>query len=260
LGLLYASRLSRVVPTALIARSEARAAELRRGVRVGKELYRPQVFGPAGLPHADLAVILVKAYDTAVAVRLARRMKPKALLSLQNGLVDNLPQGVSTAGAYRDGRNRVVVATTGETLLPPGFDLFASRLRRAGLRAHVTSQIDRARYRKLLANVCINPLTAIFHIRNGEVRNAPYLSLTKALAREAAQVLGLAPRQAIDRVLAVARATAANRSSMLQDLEAGRRTEIGELTGALLRIAQRNRVKAPTHRALLQIVRVMEAG
>ena len=53
----------------------------------------------------------------------------------------------------------------------------------------------------------------------------------------------------------VAAATARNRSSMLQDVLAGRRTEIEHLTGALLRLARRHEVPAPTHRAVYRLVR-----
>jgi 2-dehydropantoate 2-reductase len=230
---------------------------LGKGVSVGGRRYRPEVFPPGALPRAELAVILVKGYDTAAAVKLARRLRPKRILSLQNGLVDEVPQGISTAGAHRRG-GRVVIATTGETLLPRGFEDFAQTLRAAGLAARVSTEIDRARYLKLLANVCINPLTALFRIRNGQVAVAPYLPLTKALAAEAARVLRMKPARALAHVLKVAKATARNRSSMLQDIEAGRPTEIGQLTGALLQIAARRRVEAPTHRALLRIISVIE--
>lgn len=226
---------------------------------MGKQRYRPEVFSPDRLPRAGLAVILVKGYDTPAAVKLARRLRPERILSLQNGLVDEVPQGISTAGAHRRG-GRVVVAATGETLLPRGFDSFAAELRAAGLPARVSAEIDRARYLKLLANVCINPVTALFRIRNGEVARAPYLPLTKALAAEAADVLQMERSRALAHVLKVANATARNRSSMLQDIEAKRRTEIGQLTGALLQIAARKRVDAPTHRAMQRIIAVIEQG
>ena len=215
------------------------------------------MFSPERLPDAELAVILVKGYDTAAATKLARRMRPDRILSLQNGLVDGVPQGVSTAGAHRRGGS-VVVAATGETLLPRGFASFAEKLRAAGLPARVSTEIDRARYLKLLANVCINPVTALFRIRNGEVARPPYLSLTKALADEAAAVLQMQKSRARAHVLKVAKATERNRSSMLQDIEAKRRTEIGQLTGALLHIAARKRVDAPTHRAMQRIISVIE--
>jgi len=257
LGLLYASRLSRVVPTALIARSASRAKSLK-SVTVGGERYRARVYSPENLPLADLAIVLVKGYDTPSALRLARALRAKRTLSLQNGLVEAVPQGISTAGAHRKG-NAVVVAATGETLLPRGFEDLATQLRAAGLSARVSSNIDRARYLKLLANVCINPVTALFRIRNGEIRNAPYAKLAITLAMEAARVLRMNAKSAVQHVMKVAAATRANRSSMLQDLEAGRRTEINQLTGALLHIARRRRVKAPTHEAMLRLISVIEA-
>jgi 2-dehydropantoate 2-reductase len=82
----------------------------------------------------------------------------------------------------------------------------------------------------------------------------------EALAREAAPVVGISPSAAIRRVMDVAKATAGNRSSMLQDILAGRRTEIEDLTGALLRLARRRRVNVPTHAAFYQLIRVIEAG
>lgn len=257
LGLLYASQLSRIVPTAVIARSAARAKQLRAGVKVGAQRYRPEAFGPKNLPLADLAVVLVKGYDTSSALRLARRLRAKRILSLQNGLVDAVPQGISTAGAHRRG-SAIVVATTGETLLPRGFEDFAAQLRRAGLAARVAADIESARRRKLVANVCINPVTALFRIRNGDIRRPPYRPLVAALAREAAQALGISARAALHHVMKVAAATARNRSSMLQDIEAGRRTEIRQLTGALLHIAERRRVETPTHRAMLRLISVIE--
>jgi 2-dehydropantoate 2-reductase len=57
--------------------------------------------------------------------------------------------------------------------------------------------------------------------------------------------------------MAVAAATAANRSSMLQDVLAGRRTEIDQLNGQLLRIARRHGISVPLHEAVCSMIRVM---
>jgi 2-dehydropantoate 2-reductase len=233
LGTFYFSRLSKVIPTALIGRTTKK------------------------IPEADWVIVLVKAYDTEAALKTASRMKAKGIVSLQNGLIEALPQGVTTAAAYRDGK-RVVPVATGKTLLPPGYETLAGYLRKAGFDARVEPDIETARFRKLLANVCLNPVTAVFRVRNAEVLELPYRRFVEALAREAAPVLGIAPREAIRRVVEVAKATAGNRSSMLQDILAGRRTEIEHLTGALLRLARRRRVNVPTHAAFFQLIRVME--
>jgi 2-dehydropantoate 2-reductase len=240
LGTLFAGRLSKRFPVALI----------------GRDVTEP--------PQAEWVIVLVKAHDTAAAVRTARRMKANGVVSLQNGLIETVPQGVTTAAAYREGK-RVVAVTTGTTLLPPGFEILAKHLRRAGFDARVAADIRAARLRKLLANVCLNPVTALFGVLNGELRKPPYAVFASALAREAAPVLAaeglrLTPAEAIARVMAVARATARNRSSMLQDVLAGRRTENEHLTGALLRLARRHRVAVPTHLAFHRLISVMEQG
>jgi 2-dehydropantoate 2-reductase len=238
LGSFFAARLSKVVPTAVIGRDVVE------------------------LPQADWVIILVKAYDTPAALRTARRMKPAGIVSLQNGLIEGVPQGVTTAAAYREGK-RVIPVATGTTLLPAGFEVLAQYLRKAGFEARVVSDIRAARLRKLLANVCLNPVTAVFGVRNGELRRPPCSIFAEALALEAAPVLAaeglaLSPRKAIGRVMEVARTTARNRSSMLQDLLAGRRTEIDQLTGALLGLARRHRLPVPTHAAFYRLIRVME--
>lgn len=240
LGSFFATRLSKVVPTKVIGRHTAE------------------------VPQADWVIVLVKAYDTSAALRTARRMKPRGIVSLQNGLVESVPQGVTTAAAYREGK-RVIPVATGTTLLPQGFETLKKYLRKAGFEARVVRNIHEARLRKLLANVCLNPVTALFRVRNGALREPPYATLAEALALEAAPVLraeGLAitGSEAIARVMDVARTTAGNRSSMLQDLLAGRRTENDHLTGALLRLARKHRIPVPTHAALHRLIRVMERG
>lgn len=274
LGLLYASRLARVASTAVIARSAARAAQLRAGVRVGARLFRAEAFGPEDLPRADWVIVLVKAGDTSAAAQVAACLGPRGVLSLQNGLVEELlrralpggvlcAQGVTTEGAYRE-RGRVVPAGAGTTLMPPTFAALSRRLRAAGFDARIERNLAQARLGKLLANVCINPVTALFRVRNGKVLVPPYARYAEALAREAAPVLdaeglALSPEAAWARVAAIARATARNRSSMLQDLRAQRRTEIDDLTGALLRLARRHRIAVPTHRAFYRLIRLADA-
>ena len=240
LGSFFAARLAKVVPTVLIGR-------------------RFQT-----LPQAEWVIVLVKAYDTAAAVRTARRLKPTGIVSLQNGLIDLIPQGVTTAAAYREGK-RVVPVSSGFTFLPRGFERLGGYLRRAGFETRVVRDIRRARLGKLLTNVCLNPVGALFRVRNGALLEAPYSILVQALAEEAAPVLAaeglpIASAEAIRRVTSLAKAAAGNRCSMLQDVLAGRRTENEYLTGALLRLARKHRIAVPTHAAFHRLIRVMERG
>jgi 2-dehydropantoate 2-reductase len=244
---------------------------LRAGVRAGDAPWRPEAFGPERAPRAEWILVLVKAPETRTAALAAARMQPRGVLSLQNGLVDDvlreaLPgvlagQGVTTEGAYREG-DCVVPAGAGETLCPPGFEPLAARLRDAGFDARVEPRIAAARLAKFVVNLAINPLTAAYRVPNGAVAEPPLAAIARALVEEAVPVLrpdGLeldAPA-ALARVLAVARATAANRSSMLQDVLAGRPTELEALTGELLRRAARRGMAVPAH---LKLYRELKIG
>lgn len=269
LGLVFAERLSRHSGVALVARDEARARELRSGVTVDGAAFVPDAFAAEAAPHADWVLVLVKAPDTRAAAAIASRMSPRGVLSLQNGWVEELlreplagvpaAQGVTTEAAYRQGRD-VRHTGAGETLAPPGFEDLVSLLRAAGFRARTEPQIGEARLRKLLVSACINALTALLRIPNGKVCEPPHMRHISRLATEGAAILRaegieLDDRSAIELVCGVARATAQNRSSMLQDVEAGRETEAEFVTGALLRMAAARGLAAPTHAILYRFLR-----
>ena len=274
LGLHFAARLAAVVPVALIARDADGAARLRAGVAVGGEPFRPQAFAAEQAPQADWVIVLVKAGDTAAAAVTAARLHPLGVLSLQNGLTVDLlrahcdaprvEQGITTEGAYRDEAG-VHPSGAGETLVPPGFEPVAAMLAAAGLRTRVEAAIGAARLAKLLVNVAINPLAALHRVRNGALLDAPLRAQLDALVREAwpvlrAEGLALDEGEALARVHTVAQATATNRASMLQDVLAGRRTEIDAITGALLAMAARQQRSLPLHEALFRQLRALEAS
>lgn len=272
LGLHFAVRLAALGPVALIARDEAASARLRAGVQVGEARFFADAHPAAAAPAADWVIVLVKAADTAAAARTAMHMRPHGVLSLQNGLtVDTLrahcsaarvDQGITTEGAFRDEAG-VYPSGAGETLVPPGFEAVAAMLAAAGLSARVEAEIDAARLAKLLVNVAINPLAALHRVPNGALLEPPLRAQLDALVREAwpvlrAEGLALDADAALARVHAVAQATATNRASMLQDVLAGRRTEIDAITGVLLAMAARQQRSLPTHEALLRRVHALE--
>ena len=150
-------------------------------------------------------------------------------------------------------------------MLPTGFEAVAELLVGAGFSARVVADIVPVRLAKLLVNAAINPLAALFRVSNGELLSAPHRVLLDALIAEAWPVLhahGLALDEATAhaRVHAVATATAANRASMLQDVLAGRPTEIEAITGALLGLADGVGIDVPNHRAVHTLVKTVTTG
>jgi 2-dehydropantoate 2-reductase len=116
---------------------------------------------------------------------------------------------------------------------------------------------------KLVINAAINPLTAILRVPNGKLLElASARDLMKALAREAAQVaeaedVQLPFSDPVTAAEAVARRTAANHSSMLQDVLRGAPTEIDAICGAIVNVGQKHKVDTPANWACWKLVEAM---
>ena len=197
-------------------------------------------------------VIAVKAGDTLMAIQpLLSRLHPQAeILRLQNGMgtLDglSLPAAsrclhlVSTDGAWRDAEQVRVVAQN-RTLIGDGSQTAPDWL--AVLQPHWPglswrADIERAQWQKLAVNAVINPLTASYRCRNGELLDGGERERRmKVLADEADQLLcRLYPDWPVDtlaRSREIAQQTAANTSSMLADVLAGRHSEIQCINGFL---------------------------
>ncbi len=128
-----------------------------------------------------------------------------------------------------------VVPGTGAAVVP------AQLLGQAGLPMKMSDDIRAEKWRKLLVNVAFNPLGAISHLGFGEVLDEPEGErLARQLMQEAVAVArGLGVAAAIDTEAALARArdSRSHKTSMLQDVEAGRRLEIGPIVGVLRELA-----------------------
>ncbi len=278
LGRVFAARMSAVAPTALVARSRERAAELGEGFELvhpsgRSERVRVPVFGPDEAPPARWAIVLVKGPDTESAARTAGGLARAGVLSLQNGWVRErlraalgaeLPadQGATTAAAKLEGGRSVWVAP-GETWLPVAFRPLAELLNRAGLPAEATPAAAARRLEKLAVNLVVNPLTAVLDVPNGALLEPELWGTVRDLVLEMhpvlqARGLELKAEDLLQRVRRVLAATAANTSSMRADVRAGRPTEIEEITGVLLAWGRAAGRALPRHEALYRMVRASE--
>jgi 2-dehydropantoate 2-reductase len=121
-------------------------------------------------------------------------------------------------------------------------------------------------WRKLAVNAAMNPTTAIFGLTNGELLTHPAAGpLADELARETARVAtatGVALRddEAVAAWRDVATRLGANRSSMLQDVDAGKPTEIDAINGAVAREGRRVGVDAPLNDAITLLMSAVSAA
>jgi 2-dehydropantoate 2-reductase len=115
-------------------------------------------------------------------------------------------------------------------------------------------------WRKVVTNAAVNPTTALLGILNADLLRDPVAGrLADRLAREVARVataagVAIAEDDAVKWWREMAQLTGANRSSMLQDVEAKRATEVDAICGAVYREGQRVSVDAPMNQAMTLLV------
>jgi len=241
---------------------------------------------PADCRGARLALVLVKGWQTERAAgQLAICLAEDGLaLTLQNGLGNREILVATLRQAQGDalGTPRVAqgVTTLGATLLAPGLARLGgegpvsieahprlgpleANLRAAGFAVNVVEDARSLIWGKLVVNAAINPLTALLRVPNSELLQRPAARLLMGeLAREAAAVARAqgvslpfeAPESAAEEV---ARRTAANRSSMLQDVLRGAPTEIDAICGAIVRAGEERDVPTPVNRIVWQLVKAL---
>ncbi|GAA3403912.1 ketopantoate reductase family protein [Paenibacillus hodogayensis] len=200
--------------------------------------------------------------------RLAAHMPPDAIYL-----------AVTTEGAKRLSGNRVAHTGEGITRIGPALDagnssfspqnaefaqkMLENALQEAGFRTFLSNQMREVVWNKLLLNAVINPLTALLRIRNGEL---PETNIRRGLMRglldegiAVANAAGIATRGDLwEQLLDLCARTAANSSSMLQDLSGGRMTEIDWINGAILENASRLQLSLPLHETIYRLVKAAE--
>ena len=289
LGTLWACRLARAgLPVSLILRNAERlqAYQAAGGLTLVEHgearLYPIPAQTLADHAPIDRLLLACKAYDAEAAIdMLAPRLSPQAdLVLLQNGLgsQDQVANRVaqarcifasSTEGAFREDDWRVVFAGHGYNWLgdvrhpqaPPWLD----ELKQAGIPHEWSADILTRLWRKLALNCAINPLTVLYECRNGgllehrcEVATL-CLELTELLEHCGQPAAAEHLQSEVERVI---HATAANYSSMYQDVDNGRRTEISYLLGYACAAAARHRLVLPHLEQLQQrlVARLRQRG
>ncbi|MDD0973127.1 putative 2-dehydropantoate 2-reductase [Pseudomonas fontis] len=283
LGSLWACRLARAGKAVrLILRDPQRLAayEAAGGLTLVEQGLAQRHATPAETADTQGPIhrllVACKAYDAeqAVVSLLPRLAKDAELILLQNGLgsqdavAARVPHlrclfASSTEGAFRESDWQVTFAGHGFNWLGdpanPSAPPWLEDLHDAGIPHQWTPDILTRLWRKLALNCAINPLTVLHDCRNGGLleHHCEVATLCAELADllrvcgqpEAAQALN----EEVERVI---HATAANYSSMYQDVRQGRRTEIHYLLGHACRTAARHAQPVPhlerLHRRLVE--------
>ncbi len=276
----------------LIDKNPERARHIREdGVKVGGmsgpfTVKVPVSADPKEVGASDLVIICVKSYSTEEASK-----EIKDLVS-DRTCVMTLQNGIGNAQILNDhfGPEKVIIGVTnhGSTLLDVGYVKHAGKgetiigrsdgkvlgtirdaanvLIKAGFETKVSKDINSVIWSKLVINVGINALTAITHLNNGRlIEYDGTREILRAAVQESVKIVKrkrvkLSYDDPIQKVESVCKATAANISSMLQDVMNKKRTEIDFINGSIVRQGRSLGIATPVNEVLTGLVKTIETS
>jgi 2-dehydropantoate 2-reductase len=238
---------------------------------------------PESVRGADVMIVFVKSTSTDEA---ARQFVPYArrdtiVLTLQNGLgneaiirshfgAERTAAGVTSQGATFLGPGRIRHAGRGPTHVGMAdgrqekLGALAAALSAAGFETHVEPDVASLVWSKLIVNVGINALTAIMRQPNGrlldfdETKAVMADLVAEAMAVARARGVRITHADPLATVYEVAKKTGANRSSMLQDFDRSRLSEIDFINGAIVREASEAGVAVPVNATVTRLIKALE--
>lgn len=235
------------------------------------------------LKQLDLLLVTVKAYQVEAALEpLLPKLHPDCrILLLHNGLGPHqslaaklngrpLNLGTTSQGALKLSSNHIRQTGSGLTQIgdligAPMPEVMKTVLLNAIPGSQWSDTILEALWQKLAVNAVINPLTAIHRVNNGALAAPEFEGTICAILDELLQIakqegIALTFDALHARVKEVIRLTAANYSSMYQDLKHGRKTEIDYINGYLQQRAEQYGLTLPINSELLAQIKALESN
>jgi 2-dehydropantoate 2-reductase len=292
IGSLLAAHLAQVAEVSVLTRREEHARALNEhGLTVtGRADFTAQVVAasdPAQLPEPELVIVACKGSDVEpLTQRLEGHFPAAMLMTVQNGLGAEeiagahgswpLLSAVTFMSGTRLGDTAVEYVLDTETWIgpyrgttPADARAVAALIASSGLKAEGFDDLRPAQWSKLIFNATVNAVAALTGLAHD-----PHFAQTAEISD-----LGNLVRDLIDEGKAVAAASGVelwedpwemnvlatqrghrHSPSMLEDVKAHRPTEVDQITGSLVRAAERLSVAAPLHTALYALVKAKEAS
>jgi 2-dehydropantoate 2-reductase len=290
IGSLFAGHLASVADVSLLTRRREHAEALTaEGLRIsGRSDLLARVAAstdPADLPSPDLVIVATKADGLEAAAAAMEGHFPDAtVMTTLNGLGAEevvrahgdwpIVSAVTFISGTRVSDTHVEYILDTETWLGPyeetpyeRVEEIADLIARAGLKVEALPDLRPAQWSKLIFNATVNSVAALTGLPHdahfaAEQRPTDLGHLVRDLVDEGKAVARAAGIELHDdpwemNVLATRRGSA-HYPSMLEDVEAHRKTEIDLITGALVREAGKHGVGVPLHTALYRLVKAKE--
>lgn len=296
IGLLWASRLSRLPyeVTVLTHTIEQHKKMVQAGISCEEldgqfnhtNVKSYPIEDTSELSPFDIIFITVKQYQLKNVMEFVQRCSHPftQILFWQNGLGHEKAIGelhyrpdtyvaLTTEGAYRKNDTHVVHTGQGETWIgtfphqeqwKPLLQDFIKTLQPIVVSPiRKEDMILKRMWEKLAVNAVINPLTTILEVPNRELLHVELENIMDKITVETCQVakcvgVELDHSRTIKKIKEVCRLTSQNLSSMLQDVQGGKRTEIESINGAIIQYAKEHNIPVYYHEMLYALVRAKE--
>jgi len=232
----------------------------------------------------DLVMVCVKTHSLPVVLREIRRsglldgkLKDAEFVLFMNGMGNrerfDLPQnrvfeGIISVGVKFSEDGKIELKGRGKAVFEAAISedakrLIKARLEEKGFLAEFAEDFKRQQWKKLFANAVINPITALTREKNGIVLSEHLAGVVSRIVGECVAVAEkeghrFSEGEVLEFVRSVAEMTAANTSSMLQDVLRGRQTEIDSINGYVLDRAAKHGLAAPANELLYALVKAIE--
>ena len=282
-GCFYGGMLARAGQQAVLIGRPSHVEAIRRdGLLMDTQTFREHVriearTDTAGIAGADLVLCCVKSTDTLQAAgEMAPHLAPGAiLLSLQNGydnaqrLQEALGRPVHPAVVYvatemagpghlrHHGRGELVIGPF------PGSDKVVALFATAGVPVQVSDNVAGALWAKLVINCVYNALSAITQLPYGRI--APGEGIAGVMEDIVAECLAIAAADGVEvpgdiraAVAAISRSMATQISSTAHDVARGKKSEIDQINGYVMRRGAALGIATPVNRVLHALVKLLE--
>ncbi len=285
------AKISETVPMEnirVIASGERGKRYKEHGVCVNGKAYMFPVCGPEdGEAPSDLLIFAVKNHHLTEAIEEARSHvgEDTIVLSLLNGISSEEEIGraygaekvlysyVMRTDATRTGDSTNYVnlgfVPFGEAKNKPG--MYSEKVlaveeffTRTGIKHNIPENMIRDLWLKFMLNVGANQVSAVLRCTYGAIKNSKHVrDLTAEAMREAVAVskaenIDLTESDIENCIGILSSLTPTGKTSMLQDVEAGRKTEVEAFGGTVCRLAKKHNIEVPVNEALVKFITAME--
>lgn len=274
------------IDTVLLARNSEAVSKIKQGLNVIVDDKTETVSAdidknPNILKGCSIIFLFVKSYSTEEAMKGIKDFidSDSIIVTLQNGignreviakfiLEERIVYGSTSIGATKIDANTVRLGGMGNNIIGgasrEALKSVEDVLKKANLDVQVTDDPDTAIWKKAIINAGINPLGALLSISNGLIVGNEYSTrLQEEIVREAVNVASsmgviLDSDEMVNLTRSVSEKTSKNLCSMLQDINAKRKTEIDSINGIIIEYGREQSINTPYNEAVYFLIKAKE--